>query len=60
MVVGDFWQFFYFILCLFLFFSLGDSCSGYFLWLLVVIFGSFFFFLALGGFCGGCCWWWVW
>ena len=24
------------------FFSLGDSCSGCFLWLLVVIFGSFF------------------
>ena len=44
-----------------IFFSLGDSCSGYFLWLLVVI----FFFSLLVVFvvaisCGGCCWWWVW
>ena len=40
-------------------FSLGGSCSGYFLWLLVVIFGGFivfffFFFFSLGGFCGDC------
>ena len=32
------------------FFSLGGSCSGYFLWLLVVIFGRFFFFS----------WWFLW
>ena len=46
-------------------FSIGGSCSGYFLWFLVVIFGSFFFFLLLVVFvvvvsCGGCCFWWVW
>ena len=36
------------------FFSLGGSCSGYFLWLLVVIFGGFivfFFFFS---------WWFLW
>ena len=32
---------------IFIFFSLGDSCNGYFLWLLVVIFGGFFFFFSL-------------
>ena len=42
------------------FFSLGGSCSGYFLWLLVVIFDDFFvFFFALGGFCGGYFLWWL-
>ena len=49
-------------LCFFsFFFSLGGSCSGCFLWLLVVIFGNFFFFFffSLGGFYGSCFLWWL-
>ena len=38
-----------------IFFSLGDSCSGYFLWLLVVIFGGFCFC-----FCFFLSWWFLW
>ena len=45
-------------MCVFFFSSsLGGSCSGYFLWLLVVIFGRFFF--SLGGFYGGFFLWWL-
>ena len=41
------------------FFSLGGSCSGYFLWLLVVIFGGFivFFFFFFFFFFS---WWFLW
>ena len=50
----------YMCVCVCVFFSLGGSCSGYFLWLLVVIFDDFFvFFFALGGFCGGYFLWWL-
>ena len=48
---------FFVCVCFFFSSSLGGSCSGYFLWLLVVIFGRFFF--SLGGFYGGFFLWWL-